>query len=498
MIAILKRARSVVASSCGLALCLSGCTGEAWVRALDEAPEDPAHAAGISDDEPLRGPNAPSPAAQKADPSPGYLGPEGLAAIERETREITGKPELTLKDVVRLAELNSKDLVASYEAIVAAHGNTITAGLYPNPSFAFTSGAFSPKGRFSEDDGGSSHPIPLFPQAAYTFTQPIVTGLRLIWAKREAVAQEWAARATWQVLHRGNVQAVKTAYVNLLFAKQNLTLQEELLKFAEELDKISERQLAVGVITAADKGQAEVALAQQRATTEAARQAIVSAEALLAGMTGGVSVPASKAAGSLSDELDMETVDGLENILVHGHPVIRAAQLSVSAAKADTHLQRALIWPDVGVTVGYERDYLDSPPNKGFDTINFGLSFTLPFWNRNQGAIITSDANERAAAANLEFTITGLKSNLRSSYSNVVAQKRQVDELSKNVIPVAEKTLKLVTKSFETGASRIIDVLNARQSLANARQSLLTALQALDQSVAGIENLTGEDLLKVK
>jgi cobalt-zinc-cadmium efflux system outer membrane protein len=485
-------------SIAGLVLAsLAGCASEPWAAALDDAHEDVAHASVASEDEPIRGPGAGT-ATHDADPSPGYLDAEQRAALERESSELTAKPTITMKDAVRLAELNSKDLVASYEAIVAAHGNTITAELYPNPSFAFTSGSFSPKGRFSADDGGADHPIPLFPQAAYTFTQPIVTGLRLVWAKREAVAQEWAARATWQVLHRGNVQAVKVAYVNLIYAKENAELQEQLLKLAEDLDKIAERQLAAGVITAADHGQAEVALAQQRAATEVARQAIVGAEAALAGLTGGIAIPGSKATGALTDEISIGEVDRLENVLVHGHPVIRAAQLGVSAAKADTHLQRALIWPDVGLTVGYERDYLDSPPNRGFDTINFGLSFTLPLFNRNQGAIVTSDANERAAEANLEFTIQGLKSSLRTSYSNLLAQKKQADELRAKVIPVAEKTLALVTKSFETGASRIIDVLNARQNLANARSSLIAARQSLDQTVAGIESLTGEELLHLK
>ena len=194
----------------------------------------------------------------------------------------------------------------------------------------------------------------------------------------------------------------------------------------------------------------------------------------------------------------MGEVDGLENIMVHGHPVIRAAELAVSAARADTHLQRAVIWPDVGVSVGYERDYLDQPPNKGYDTINFGLSFTLPIFDHNQGQIVTSDANLRAAEASLTFTIDGLKSSLRSSYANVVAQKRQVDELKTTVIPLAEKALQLAMKSFEAGSSRIIDVVNARQNLATARNGFLTALQSLDQSIAGIENLTGEKLLNLE
>jgi cobalt-zinc-cadmium efflux system outer membrane protein len=478
---------------------LAGCgTSEPWVQGLDQAPESAADARDVSERIALDGPDAPVPPGKDADPSPAYLAPAARAELEGQVSSIGRKTAVTVDDAVKIAELNSKDLVASYEAIVAAHGQVIAASVYPNPSFSFGSGPISTKGHFSQDDGGLPHPIPAFSQAAYTFSQPIVTGLRLAWAKREAIAQEWAARATWQVLHRGNVQAVKVAYVNIVFAKQNLALQEDLLKYAQQLDGISERQLGAGVITATDRAQAAVNLAQQRATTEVARQAVASAEAALAALTGGVTIPAAKIESKLAGDVEVGAVESLENVMLHGHPVIRAAELAVSAAKADTHLQRAVVWPDVGLTVGYTRDYLDSPPDRGFDTINWGLSITLPLWDRNQGQVVTSDANLRAAEASLTFTTDGLRANLRSSYWNLVAQKRQVDELKKNVIPLAEKALALATKSFETGSSRIIDVLNARQNLASARQNLLTALQALDQSIAGIENLTGETLLKLE
>ena len=483
-----------------LVLCvlLAGCGSEPWARHLDDARESAADAPPGTDREPLEGSGVPPAPGLEADPSPAYLTPEKRAGLEADVAGIASKDRISIDDAVRLAELNSKDLVASYEAIVAAHGQTIAAGLWPNPTVSFGTGPISPRGYLPQSEGGPVHAIPAFPQAAYTLTQPVVTGLRLVWAKREAVAQEWAARATWQVLHRGNVQAVKVAYVNIVFAKENLRLQEDLLGYAKDLDAIAERQITAGVITATDRAQAAVNLAQQRATTEAARQAVGGAEAALAGLTGGVTVPAARVLASLSSELEVGQVESLENVMVHGHPVIRAAELAVSAARADTHLQRAVIWPDVGVSLGYTRDYIDQPPDRGFDALNLGLSVTLPLFDHNQGQIVTSDANLRAAEATLAFTTDGLRSSLRSSYSNLIAQKHQADELRKNVIPLAEKALQLATKSFEVGSSRIIDVLNARQSLATARGSLIAALLSLDQAIAGIENLTGEKLLRLE
>jgi cobalt-zinc-cadmium efflux system outer membrane protein len=482
-----------------LVLCalLSGCESEKWIDALDRAPESAADSRPESERVALDSDAGPTPG-KDADLSPAYLRLEDREANARKAAEITSSATISMNDAVRLAELNSKDLVASYEAIVAAHGQVIQASVYPNPSFTFGSGPISPRGFVSQAEGGLTHAVPTISQAGYTLTQPVVTGLRLVWAKREAVAQEWAARATWQVLHRANVQAVEVSYVNIVFAKENLGLQEDLLKYARDLDGISERQLNAGVITATDRAAAAVALAQQRAATEMARQAVTSAEAALAGLTGGITVPATKIAAKLGDALDVGTVESLENIMLHGHPLVRASEYALSAAKADTHLQRAVVWPDVGLSFGYTHDAIDSPPDKGYDTINFGISLTLPIWDHNQGQIVTSDANYRAAEANLTFTKDGLSSGLRASYANMIAQKKQADELKKNVIPLAEKALQLATKSFETGSSRIIDVLNARQNLANAQASLLAALQSLDQAIAGIENLTGEKLLRLE
>ena len=476
----------------------TGCADEGWVRALDDAPENAADATGVSERIALDGLGAPSSGSLGADPSPAYLGENNEADNQAETARILHQPSIDLGGAVRLAELNSKDLVASYQAIVAAHGQTIAAGTYPDPNFAFASGPLSPHGLFSQADGGSTHTIPMMPQATYTFTQPIVTGLRLVWATREAVANEWAARATWQALHRTNVQNVKVAYVNLVYANANAKLQDGLLELAKNLDHMAERQLDAGTIAAPDRMQAAVVLASQRAQTETAHQAIAVAEASLAGLLGGVTVRGDQVTGDLTYKLALAPESSLESAMLQGHPVIRASELAVSAADADTHLQRAVIWPDVGISLGYERDYLDSPPNKGFDVINLGFTFNLPIWDRNQGARVTSDANLLGARATLQFTITGLQSSLRSSYANVLAQEKQAEELDRNVIPIAQKTLDLVVRSFQVGRSSMIDVLNARQSLASAQSQLIAALQSLDQSVAGIESLTGEPLLQLQ
>jgi cobalt-zinc-cadmium efflux system outer membrane protein len=481
-----------------LAALAAGCARDPWVRALDEAPGD---GAALEKDAPPRtalepeAAGAPRSLGKPLDPNPTDLAPASEADREHETAEILKRERFRLGDAVRLAELNSRDLVASYEAIVASHGALLAAAAYPNPSFAFATGPIEPKGQFSQDDGGLPHPVPLFTQASYSLTFPVVTGLRLLWAKREAVAQEWAARATWQALYRTDVQAVEAAYVNVLFANENLKLQQELLDLAEELDRIAQRQLDAGVIAAGDKLQADVALAQARAAAEVARQAIVGAEASLGGLIGGVSFPAARVGDALVGSVTLAAEAVLEDEMVRTHPALRSSELAVSAARADTRLQRAQLVPDVGLSVGYERDYLDSPPNRGFDVLNFGVSFTFPFWYWNEGQIMTSDANLRAAEANLAFATTGLRASLRATYSNVLAQRRQVDELREHVIPLAERALDFVTKSFAAGSSRIIDVLNARQNLASSRQSLLAALQSLDTSLAGLEALTGQRLL---
>jgi cobalt-zinc-cadmium efflux system outer membrane protein len=472
----------------------AGCTSERWATALDDLPRNAATAE-IAERAALLGRDAPPASAAIGDPSPGYLSPEVAEERAREAAAIEQKPRVGLTDAIRLAELESRDLVASYNAIVASHGNVLSQEAYPNPAFAFTSGPMAPRGLVT---GGGPHSYPVMPQASYTFTIPIVTGLRLVWARREAVANEWAARATWQVLRRNDVQGVEVAYVNALFAKENLALQEELLALAEDLDRIALRELDAGVITASDKLATEVALAQQRATLEAARQAVAGAEAQLAGTLGGVRLAVERLEGALAADLRLDPLPELEADLASTHPLIRAGELAVSAAKADTHLQRALLWPDVGLSLGYERDYLDSPPDRSFDVINFGISLNLPLFYQNQGQLETTDANLRAAQANLEFTENGLIASLRTAYSGVLAQRRQVAELREHVIPLAERALDFATKSFAAGSSRVIDVLNARQNLASARASLLAALQSLDQTVAALENLTGRRLLEIR
>lgn len=78
------------------------------------------------------------------------------------------------------------------------------------------------------------------------------------------------------------------------------------------------------------------------------------------------------------------------------------AQQAIEQAKARTRPEKANGRPDLLFTGGYKRDVnLDAPLA--------GVQFDLPFFNRNQGAVAASKANEDAAQQSLQATQIALR-----------------------------------------------------------------------------------------
>ena len=118
----MKRLATAVLIARGHGRFLAGCVApEPWIAGLDRAPESAAEARDVPERLPLD-PDATFHPGKEADLSPAYLGPASRSESEQEIAKIQQKDKVSIADAVRLAELNSKDLVASYEAIVAAHG----------------------------------------------------------------------------------------------------------------------------------------------------------------------------------------------------------------------------------------------------------------------------------------------------------------------------------------------------------------------------------------
>jgi cobalt-zinc-cadmium efflux system outer membrane protein len=161
-----------------------------------------------------------------------------------------------------------------------------------------------------------------------------------------------------------------------------------------------------------------------------------------------------------------------------------AAEESLKKSDADLKLQKSIRIPDPTFVLQVEHN--PPGPAPAPDTFGFGVSFPLPLWNRNGGAIKVAEAARKQAAIQVEKTRTQIASDIitaRQNYFEATARlKRYEDELLAKSRSVVES----VSFAYQKGGATLVDLLIAqlndnttRQGAAQARSDAASAAAAL-------------------
>ncbi len=193
-----------------------------------------------------------------------------------------------------------------------------------------------------------------------------------------------------------------------------------------------------------------------------------------------------------------ETVDEVLNIAYQNQPVVKAAEIRIKAAEAQTEVVKTNFYPTISATAGIGSFYnnLLNTNSIGFDPLtgrpltersftqqyknNFGqqlsLSANIPIFNKGitRLQVEQTKINETLAKNNLEQQKFQLKQDIQQAQFNadsnyeVYTAAIEAERSTKLALDFAEK-------SYEAGRSTIYDVTIARNNYANAQGSVAQA-----------------------
>lgn len=193
-----------------------------------------------------------------------------------------------------------------------------------------------------------------------------------------------------------------------------------------------------------------------------------------------------------------ETVDEVLNIAYQNQPVVKAAEIRIKAAEAQTEVIKTNFYPTISATAGIGSFYnnLLNTNSIGFDPLtgrpltersftqqyknNFGqqlsLSANIPIFNKGitRLQVEQTKINETLAKNNLEQQKFQLKQDIQQAQFNadsnyeVYTAAIEAERSTKLALDFAEK-------SYEAGRSTIYDVTIARNNYANAQGSVAQA-----------------------
>jgi len=255
------------------------------------------------------------------------------------------------------------------------------------------------------------------------------------------------------------LQAVTQSYEGALAAlKEAEVLTNSAAKLRHEAEIAAER-LRAGDLSASDEAQLDIAADQdelgaetQRAT---AKTAVITLEILLGESRPDGTTP-------LADNLDSWNVgvpDELEIAPVGQRPDIAAAESAVKQSEANVTLQQRQRIPDLTASVQYERN----PPTLT-NTVGFGVSLPLPFWDHFNGEILSAKAARTQAQAELDKTRIQASADVAAARIAFHEAAQRARRYQASLVPKSAMVVQSVTYAFGKGGATLLDLLEAERN----------------------------------
>lgn len=385
---------------------------------------------------------------------------------------------LTLPRARALARSASADVAAARYTVEAAQARARQAGAFINPVLSY---GREQTGRSGES---TSQDIVAVDQTAEA---PGVRG-----ARRDAAALRTSLAEARLLSAEAQLDLeVTRAYAEGVAAGRRASLADQAAQAFAAAARISERRLREGDISG---------FAARRIRLEAARYAVMRAEAVLARSTARLAL-ATLTAGLIDSSTQLPepvadfTVaaisvrnDSLVALALRSRPELAAGRLEVDVATAETRLASRERLPSATLTLGSKReDVIGGDQLNGFVA---RLSVPLPVWDRRSGAVGAGEAETRRRAAEL----TGVRRRVIREVTDGAEALRAVQEQLRLLGPELQSDASSVLRSaqlaYAEGELSLIEWLDTvrayyetQASIVNLRAELLVRAAALERAV---------------
>ena len=405
-----------------------------------------------------------------------------LAAQAQATRS------LSLADARVAVRRASPDLVVARESANAARGRERQAAAFSNPSLAYS--------REQTSGGGQSNA-----QNIAMLEQPIELGA-IRSARRDAArARREAAEARVASVEAQLDFDVARAYALALAADRRADLADEATAAFAEALRVSERRLAAGDVSG---------YAARRLKLEAARYAIIRAEAqlaqrsarlglasLIAASADSVSVLRLVLVDSVIGSPVTATRDSLVPLALRSRAELRALSLEADAATSDAKLAARERLPVPVLTGGYKTEQIRSPGLSGSQAprgFAAGISLPLLLWDRRAGAIEAADAEARGRMAELDAQRRRVVREVAEAYDAYRSAEEQVAALAPQLGAEARLALRAAQVAYTEGEIALVEWLDAVRAYREAESSFALLHAEMFVRRAALERAVGAPL----
>jgi outer membrane protein, heavy metal efflux system len=273
-------------------------------------------------------------------------------------------------------------------------------------------------------------------------------------------------------------------YIAISSAEQELALAGQQTQLLRETEKAVRERVNRGVAPEADRTMAEIAVARAELEREHAEHELASARfglVVLWGETAALPISTTAELLRLPEVADFKTLAAR----LDATPEAAAFTLESDRLSADSAIARAAAKPDYSLSFGVRR--LEALDDQGLV-----MSFSMPFGSqvRSDYALARTQAEQQGLDARRRGAQLETSQKLFSRHLELGHARAEVEALTKQIIPAAERGLALTQRGYNDARYSILQLTQAQALLLQLKQQRLAAATRFHLYLADIERFT--------
>ena len=383
--------------------------------------------------------------------------------------ELTWSKPLTLTEALSRALAADFGVAATRARIRAAEAGVRQADRLLNPSVGVEVENFGGSGAYR---GFRS------PETTFFLQQTIELGGKRTARKGVARSEIAITRARGAVQVLDLLREVEVAWIEIAAATAQARVAEDRLVTAKQLlDEINRRARA-GRDPLFTQSRAEAQVALEQIAVDQAREAARIARANLAGYW----------RGGADFDIDLNSFEGAVTAsagkVFDADVAVLEAERKRAVARVDVERSRAVPDPAVRVGVRHFSDTRDS-------ALIAGLSIPIPIFDNNSDNIEKAEAERRATELEIASSRKAIRREVERLQSRLAASLTEARRIQSEVIPKAERAVRLISEGLQRGAFSYVEFVDAQRTLNDAHLRRIAALKSFHVDQAALGRLTG-------
>ena len=279
-----------------------------------------------------------------------------------------------------------------------------------------------------------------------------------------------------------------SSYVLAQMAELRISEADAALVVARRVLEATERRVNAGAGSELDASSAQLEVAELEAARMAFERDRASNQMELRDALDLPSDIALTLTSAVAEPPPVAQVSGLVQRALTSHPELKALRARVALWSATEERLRAEVFPRVGFYAGLDAAPLS--PTYGV----LGLSVELPVAQRNQNQRAVSARARESAEADLALESRLLARAVVSALSSYESSRRELERLSTQAIPAAERTLSFAEAGFQAGRFDVFRWLAAARDSLRVRASRIDAIEAAWVARIELERAVGGEV----